>query len=181
MKNILLYFTLVFILSSCSNSVTKNLSTINYETSRDEGHIGNHKILKGTINRTIFLNDTAFNWYAENYKYANPDASAIEAFSKNKDKFKLLVFVGTWCEDSRNLIPLFYKLVDKSNFNENNIYLIGVDRSKVALNNLHKKFNVTLIPTFIVLHKGKEIGRVVEYGRSGMIDKELGTIVNTIK
>lgn len=181
MKKILLFCTIAIISTSCSNSITKNLATINYETSRDEGHIGNHKILKGTINRSIFLNDTAFNWFADNYKYSNPDASAIEAFTKNKDKFKVLVFAGTWCEDSRNLIPLFYKLVDKSNFNENNIYLIGVDRTKVALNNLHKKFDVTLIPTFIVLHKGKEIGRVVEYGRSGMIDKELATIVNNIK
>lgn len=181
MKNIFYILFICFLLISCKASFLKELSTVNYETSRDEGHLDNHKILKGTINRNILLQDTAFKWFTDNYQYANPDATAVDAFNKNKDKFKVLVFAGMWCEDSRNLLPLFYKLTDNSNFSEDNIYLIGVDRAKTTINNLHTKFNITHIPTFIILHKNKEIGRVVEYGRTGMIDKELGAIVKPIK
>ncbi len=51
---------------SCKASFLKELSTVNYETSRDEGHLDNHKILKGTINRNILLQDTAFKWFTDN-------------------------------------------------------------------------------------------------------------------
>ena len=38
------------------------------------------------------------------------------------------------------------------------------------------------VPTIIVMKDGKEIGRVVEYGKNGMFDKELGEIINhTVK
>jgi hypothetical protein len=37
------------------------------------------------------------------------------------------------------------------------------------------------VPTFIVLKNGKEIGRVVEYGKFGMPDKEIGEIVSKAK
>jgi hypothetical protein len=33
------------------------------------------------------------------------------------------------------------------------------------------------VPTFIVIKDGKEVGRVVEYGKEGQLDKELGHIV----
>jgi hypothetical protein len=35
------------------------------------------------------------------------------------------------------------------------------------------------VPTIIVLKQGKELGRVVEYGKYGVFDKELGEIIST--
>ncbi len=89
----------------------------------------------------------------------------------------MVVFGGTWCHDSQNLLPVFYRLIDKSGFPDSKITLIGLDRDKTAPDNLTKTYNVTNVPTFIVMHNGKEIGRVVEYGEEGAIDKELGDIV----
>ena len=98
---------------------------------------------------------------------------------KNKEKFSVLVFGGTWCHDTQNILPAFYKLADKSNYPPNKIYLIGVDRAKTTIQQLHTKYKITNVPTFIILNNaGKEIGRVVEYGKSGMPDKDLGAIVN---
>ena len=85
--------------------------------------------------------------------------------------------MGTWCEDSKNLLPVFYRLVDKSDYPDSRITLVGVDRAKTAPKNLHTKYKITNVPTFIVIRNGKEIGRVVEYGKTGSIDKELGGIV----
>ena len=34
------------------------------------------------------------------------------------------------------------------------------------------------VPTFIVMKNGKEIGRVVEYGKTGQWDKEIGEVIN---
>jgi len=55
------------------------------------------------------------------------------------------------------------------------------DRAKTSLYNLHNLFHIVDVPTFIVMKDGKEVGRVVEYGKEGQIDKELGEIVNTIQ
>ena len=101
------------------------------------------------------------------------------ALQKNGSKVHFVVFGGTWCHDTQNLLPVFYRLLDKSNVPDAEVTLIGVDREKTALNGLHSAFKITNVPTFIVMKDGKEIGRVVEYGKYGAIDKELGEIVAT--
>lgn len=183
MKRLLFVATIIACMAiGCSPSAKNVMGKISYETSRDEGHEGNAKILKGIINRSILEHDTAFNWFATNMKYGNVDAAAVAAFAKQKDKFTLVVFGGTWCHDTQNLLPTFYKLIDKSGFAESNITLIGVDRKKQTIKNLQTTFNITNVPTFIVLDKNKkEIGRVIEYGKTGAMDKELGEIVSTIQ
>ncbi|WP_207491934.1 thioredoxin family protein [Aridibaculum aurantiacum] len=172
MRRVLAAVAIVSLLSACA---TQRQAKSNYEViPDDEG-----KILRGPISRAILQNDTTYKWLAENMKYGTADASAVEAFRNNANNFSMVVFGGTWCEDTRNLLPVFYRLVEKSGYPDNKITLIGVDREKTAPQDLHKKYNVTLVPTFIVMRDGKEIGRVVEYGKEGAIDKELGQIVAT--
>jgi thiol-disulfide isomerase/thioredoxin len=182
MKQTLIILIVTTFLFSCKSNVYKHLNKESYIESRDEGHEGNSKIIKGVFNRQLLESDTAFKWFADNYKYGQPDANAIEAFKKNKEKFSVLVFGGTWCHDTQNILPAFYKLADKSTFSQKKIYLIGVDRAKTTIQELHTKYKITNVPTFIILNNaGKEIGRVVEYGKSGMPDKDLGEIVNAIQ
>lgn len=182
MKNILSSIILSgFILTSCSiaQPATTNTSTTTetrtYEVSRD----GDSKILKGYIDRSTIESDTSFKWFKENMRWGNAPAAAIEAFQKNGNNVHFVVFGGTWCHDTQNQLPVFYRLIDKSGLSNNKVTLIGVDRAKTALNDFHKAFNVTRVPTFIVMQDGKEIGRVVENGKYGAIDKELGEIVAT--
>ena len=138
------------------------------------------KVLKGIINRSILESDTSFKWFKENMKWGQADTSALAAFRQHAHDFTMVVFGGTWCEDTQNLWPVFFRLVDHSNYPEKNITLIAVDRKKQTIRNLSQQFKITNVPTFIVLQNGKEIGRVTEYGKINAIDKELGEIVNTI-
>jgi len=141
----------------------------------------NHEItLKGLLSRKVLESDTTFKWFKANYNLGMADAPAVEAFKKHKDQIHVVVFGGTWCEDTQNLLPVFYRLADKSGLPDSCITLLGVDRSKQTLDNLSAAFNIVSVPTFIVMHDGKEVGRVVEYGKYGQIDKELGEIVNTL-
>ncbi len=151
----------------------------NYETGTDAKT--GFKVLKGLLTRADIENDTSFKWFKENMKLGQADAAAVSAFQKNGSKFQMVVFGGTWCDDTQNLLPVFYRLVDKSGYPDSSITLIGVDRPKTTLYNLHKAFHITDVPTFIVMKDGEEVGRVVEYGKYGQIDKELGEIVNTIQ
>jgi hypothetical protein len=41
---------------------------------------------------------------------------------------------------------------------------------------LSEALGVVNVPTIIVMKEGKEVGRVVEYGKTGVWDKELGDI-----
>jgi len=41
--------------------------------------------------------------------------------------------------------------------------------------------NIKATPTIIVMKDGKELGRLVEYGKTGYWDKELAKIINADK
>jgi thiol-disulfide isomerase/thioredoxin len=141
----------------------------------------NEKSLKGIISREVLVDDTSFHWYAENLKGYTPNAGALEGLKKNKDSIQLLIFMGTWCEDSQNIIPKMFTLTDAAGFPQDRITLIGVDRKKKTLSHLTEALNIINVPTIIVMKNGKEMGRVVEYGKYGMFDQELGEILGSIK
>jgi thiol-disulfide isomerase/thioredoxin len=138
------------------------------------------KTLKGIISREVLQNDTSLKWYAANLKGYAPDANAIGGLKKNADSVQLLIFMGTWCEDSQFIIPKLYVLTDAAGFPKERITLIGVDRSKKTLSHLAEALNIKNVPTIIVMKNGKEVGRVVEYGKYGLFDKELGEIINSL-
>ena len=151
-----------------------------YETLTDSLH-PKEKILKGIISKSDLANNPDYNkWYTESQKiYPVPNEDAVKGMRKNKDNINIVIFGGTWCEDTQNLLPKFYQLIDKSGYPETKIILIAVDRQKTTVNNLHITYNITNVPTFIVLKDGKEVGRVVEYGKGDMV-KELGEIVGKL-
>lgn len=176
MRTILKNFLPVFILTLSVASVTRAQNQ--YETLSERP---NEKTFKGIISRQVLLNDTSFHWYAENLKGYKPNAAALEGLQKQKDSIQLLVFMGTWCEDSQNVIPKFYSLTDAAGFPQDRITLIGVDRKKQTLSHLSDALNVKNVPTIMVMKNGKEIGRVVEFGKYGLFDIELGEILKTLQ
>jgi thiol-disulfide isomerase/thioredoxin len=138
------------------------------------------KILKGIISRQLLENDTSFKWYATNLKGYSPNADAITALRKYSDSIQLIIFLGTWCEDSHYIIPKLFGLLDAAGFSKDKVSLIGADRNKKTLSHLAEAMGIINVPTIIVMKNGKELGRVVEYGKYGMFDKELGEIINSI-
>lgn len=140
----------------------------------------NEKTLKGFISRDLLQNDTSFHWYADNQKNYKPNVDALEGLKKQKDSITLLAFMGTWCSDSHVIIPKFYSLLDSASFPLERVSLIGVDRKKTTYSNLTSALNIKNVPTIIVMKNGKEIGRVVEYGKFGLYDMELGSILKSM-
>jgi thiol-disulfide isomerase/thioredoxin len=150
----------------------------NPEVSKDaEGN----KVLKGFITRQSLASDSSFGWFAQNGKGYTPHAGAVTALKGAKDSIYILAFGGTWCHDTHFILPKFYTLADAAGIAPDHITLLGVDHNKKTVQHLSEAFNVTLVPTFIVLKNGQEIGRVVEYGKQGMWDKELGEVVTAAR
>jgi len=149
-----------------------------YETLADSVY-ANTKMLKGIISKEDLSNDPVFTWYAESERiYPKPDTSAVAAFRKNKDKIYFIVFGGTWCEDTHFVLPKFFKIQEASGFPENRIVVFAIDRYYHTTGNIAQVLNITNVPTIIVMKDGKELGRVIEYGKTGKWDKELAEIIN---
>lgn len=176
MKNVILLTILFAGLVACktrSVAQTPSNSFKPYVVSYDEK---SRKVLTGLINRADIETDTAFGWFKKNYNMGRPDAKAVAAFKQHAGDFQVLIFAGTWCPDTQNLLPEFYRLADAAGYADSNISMIGVDHDKKTLDNMHKAFHLVDVPTFIIMKDGKEVGRVIEYGESGEAMKELGKI-----
>ncbi|MEO6453041.1 MAG: thioredoxin family protein [Ginsengibacter sp.] len=149
-----------------------------YEIIDDSNH-PESKILKGLISKDILKSDTAYKWYSENQKiYAHPDTAIVNAFKRNKDSVSYIIFGGTWCEDTQFILPKFFILQEKAGVSNEHITLYAVDRQKQTSGNLSLAFNIKNVPTIIIMKYGKELARVVEYGKSGKWDKELADFLN---
>ncbi len=142
----------------------------------------NEKSLKGILSRDVIQKDTSFTkWYNQNLKGYKPNVAALEGLKKHKDSIQLITFMGTWCEDSHVVIPQLFTLMDAAGFSEDHFTLLGVDRKKTTLSHLTEALNVTKVPTIIVMKNGKELGRVVEFGKYGLFDLDLGEILKSIQ
>jgi len=73
-----------------------------------------------------------------------------------------LVFLGTWCPDSRREVPHFLKIADECGIGSSRIRLYALDRSKKSNDGLTDQYHIELVPTFIFLKNGAEIGRITE-------------------
>ena len=133
------------------------------------------RILKGIISRDILSRDTSYKWYTRNQKLYS-GGQDVSTFEKYKDSIQLVIFLGTWCEDSQVIIPKLFPFLDAAGFSDDRLTLIGVDRNKKSISHITDAFNVINVPTIIVMKEGRELGRVVEYGRYGMVEKELAEI-----
>ena len=139
----------------------------------------NANMYKGIIEKNDLLQDTSFHWYAESQRiYPHPDTSAVAALRSNKDSVYFIIFAGTWCEDSHFVLPKFFKIQEASDFPQSHITIFAVDRNKVTFGNITQALRVINVPTIIVMKNGKELGRIVEYGKTGRWDQELAGIIN---
>lgn len=140
----------------------------------------NEKSLVGIISREVLTGDTSFHWYANALKGYKPNTEAVAGLKKNADSIQLLTFMGTWCEDSHYIIPKLFTLLDSAGFSASRFTLIGVNREKKTLSHLAEALGITNVPTILVMKKGKEIGRIVEYGKTGLFDKDLAEILKAL-
>ena len=143
-----------------------------YTIVKDEKNPGG-LIYTGLINKYTLINEASFSWYNDNQKNYKPSTELLNGFEAAKSKVHFVVFGGTWCDDTQFILPKFFKLQQLSGVPDTSISFFGVNREKKTIENVSAAFNITNVPTIIVMKSGKEIGRVVEYGKSGEWDKEI--------
>ncbi len=135
------------------------------------------KFLLGIISVSDITQDTSFAWYKENLKYYRNNADLVKMLSEKRGQFQMVLFTGTWCHDSQQVIPKYISCMQAAFFPDSCITIIATDRDKKTIANLHDVFNVHLVPTMIIMKGGKEFGRIEEYGSTGLPDQELADLL----
>jgi thiol-disulfide isomerase/thioredoxin len=131
----------------------------------------------GVLSKEVLSNESSFTWFAENYKAYQAHEGGLATLKNYRDSIQLLAFMGTWCEDSHFIIPRFFALTEQAGVDPTRIVLVGVNRKKETWGDLTKPLGIVNVPTLIIFKNGKEIGRVVEYGKYGQFDREIGEII----
>lgn len=113
-----------------------------------------------------------FDWFRNNYDSYLPDSVTINSLKPKVNSYTYHVFGGTWCGDTKRLLPKFFKTMEQSNIESGKIHLYLLDHQKHSPDKEEKKYKIVNIPTFIIYKDGKEIGRIVEDEKES-IEKDL--------
>jgi len=138
-----------------------------------------NEMLIGYCNRDGFktVNSNFDSAYNAGYLLYHPDRETISQLSGKLKNVKVTVVMATWCGDSKEWIPQFYKIMDGVDFNYQKLTLICVDHEKKAPGLNIDTLKVTLVPTFIFYRNDVEVGRIIEVP-SDVMEKEMLKILS---
>jgi thiol-disulfide isomerase/thioredoxin len=121
-------------------------------------------ILIGLCNREGLQSDLFNSFYEKEYNAYSPETKTMDLIKKNPKLYNIIIYMvmGSWCEDSQQQVPRFFKIIDQIAFDENDMTVFCVDRNKKTPKNETDQYNITLVPTFIFYYHGNEIGRIIE-------------------
>jgi thiol-disulfide isomerase/thioredoxin len=119
-------------------------------------------MLVGHCTKETFSDSSFAWWFNSGYRMYKPDSVTVNKIKQNIGNVKTTIVMGTWCSDSREHVPHFFKIMDEADYPERNITLICVDRDKKTASGNIDSLKIELVPTFIFYRNGKEIGRIEE-------------------
>ncbi len=119
-------------------------------------------LLRGKVKMSDLLKESSCSWLDEGAQSYQPNANAIQQLTDNLGNYRFVVFVGTWCSDTKDLLPKFYKTILEAQIPLSVIEMYAVDREKRSLKEEEKIYKIERVPTFIVFHQNREVGRIVE-------------------
>jgi hypothetical protein len=153
--SITLLLTFTIFVFSCSSNLTTNLSDGSHKVIID-----GKEMLVGLIDKTeLFLE---FPVFKENYDAYNPNDDNIKTVKAVDKNIVIEIYLGTWCGDSRDNVPIFMKILDMAENSKIHVNLRAVDRTKIDPEKTSPRFNIVKVPTMIFLYQDQEFSRFVE-------------------
>ncbi len=157
-----LFLFILFILSSVTFTAAQDSTKV----VRDD-ETGNPMLI-GPCSREAF-SDTSYSWWFQpEYDQYNPDSVTVKEIAYNYDNVKTTIVMGTWCSDSHEQVPRFFKVMDEADYPAGDVKIICVDRERKDSSGKVDSLNIELVPTFIFYEDGKELGRIVETPKQTM-------------
>lgn len=163
---------------SCMAFTAQEVNAQKVVVNREVETTNDGKMLLGNQLRDQFLKAPYADWYVKEHDEYAVDQKAISELRKDKiNSYNIIVFMGTWCEDSHRDFPRLMRILDELKYPENKLTIIALNRKKESPNGDEGLFNIQKVPTIIVQKYGKEIGRIVEMPKSGYIERDLAEIL----
>lgn len=136
------------------------------------------KMLLGNQLKEQFLKAPYADWYTKEHDEYAIDQKAISELRKAKiNTYSIMVFMGTWCEDSHRDFPRLMKILEELKYPDNKLTIIAVNRKKESPSGEESLHNIQKVPTIIVQRYGKEVGRIIEMPTTGYIERDLVQIL----
>lgn len=119
-------------------------------------------VCKGPITFDELRAEPKFKWFRQSIADYKPDYHDMRLIADSLGHYKLVVVMGTWCDDSQNLVPKLAYVLDKVFFPYARVSMYGVDRDKSAGGDERERYNISKVPTIILMRNGTEVGRITE-------------------
>jgi hypothetical protein len=123
-------------------------------------------ILLGPANRVALMAKPCVNWFVPAYMEYEVDSVRLSPLLGALDDLEIMMFMGSWCEDSQREVPRFYKILDYLGFPESRINLVALnndpDHYKQSPSHEEEGHDIEKVPTMIFFRFGDELGRIVE-------------------
>lgn len=104
------------------------------------------------------------------------EALIKELKSKLGAGFKIDIYLGLWCPDSRNNVPPFLKILDEIGTGVE-VHFFSVPRKPAkSIQYYVDRVQIERVPTFVFYRDRKEIGRIIENPSKGLAEDMLEII-----
>ncbi len=100
--------------------------------------------------------------FKEFYSIYEPDKAVIAELKRLTSGASILIVLGTWCSDSQEQVPRFFKILDKIRFDRRQVSVICVNSDKEAGDVDISGLDIRKVPTFVIYRDGHEAGRIIE-------------------
>lgn len=119
-------------------------------------------VITGVTDVRMLERSIGYKWFKDGYFNYQVNQSAVSVIKEMPKDIQFVVFAGTWCEISRQILPQFYRSMDLARISKQRITLCFLDRDKKSPQGLENSYNINTTPVIIILQKGIEIGRITE-------------------
>jgi len=123
-------------------------------------------------------------WFNKNYMDYRVDSIVAGKLKGKLVGKNFMIFMGTWCGDSKREVPRMFKLLDYCGIKQDRIQLIMLNSYdsvyKQSPTHEERGLNIHRVPDLLVFEGKKEIGRIVE-SPVNSIEKDLSAILNEEK
>jgi len=133
-------------------------------------------ILYGYCNREGLQSGDFGKIFQSEYQDYKPEKKLIKKFKKKKPGLFIVIVLGTWCPDSQEHVPHFFKILDEAGIPDKSVRVIGVDGYKKCDGVGLERYKIKKVPTFIFFRQEKELGRIIEHPEGSLEEDILGIL-----
>ena len=121
-----------------------------------------NEILVGKISYAQMVQYTEA-WFNKEYDFYRINEERLEKIKPLLKDKRVVLIMGTWCEDSQREVPGMMKILNQAGFNTAEMEIIAIDEDKRTKEGLENAYNLAYVPVLIFFEEEKEINRIVEF------------------